>query len=208
MNKIFSILIAIIALAVVAPCHAKEISKQTDLECLAKNIYYEAASEPEEGKVAVGLVTINRSNHAGFPSSICGVVNQRTVYSVSHDVIKVRTVTEGRIFKKTYQVKETITVWSNHAICQFSWRCENARKIRSDDARWNASLEVAQVLLAGGYDEFRYKYRNAMYFHEKHVRPAWAKQKLLVEKIGGHIFYADRNNKRDEYLLTSNRNDV
>ena len=127
----------------------------SELECLAKNIYYEAGLESEEGKVAVGLVTINRSNSGDFPQTICGVVNQRTVYSVPHTVTKTHTVTEGRIFKKTYQVKETVTVWTNHSICQFSWRCEHVHQIRKNDARWTASLAVAEELLNGGYYEFR-----------------------------------------------------
>jgi spore germination cell wall hydrolase CwlJ-like protein len=48
------------------------------LDCLTKNIYWEAASEPFEGKVAVAQVTLNRTNHASFPSDICGVVYQKT----------------------------------------------------------------------------------------------------------------------------------
>ena len=49
-----------------------------DTECLAKNIYYEAANEPEEGMVAVGVVTINRANDPRYPKTLCGVVKQRT----------------------------------------------------------------------------------------------------------------------------------
>jgi spore germination cell wall hydrolase CwlJ-like protein len=203
MKKIISILFAIIALAVLAPCHAKEVGKQSDLECLATNIYYEAASEPEEGKVAVGLVTINRSNSGNFPTTICGVVNQRTVFSVPHSITKVHTYTEGKVFKKTVQVKETVTTWSSHAICQFSWRCENVRSIRKNDARWDASVSVAQELLDGGYQDLRDKYQDALYFHERHIRPAWAKQKRVIERIGGHIFYADRIHIRDDGILTS-----
>ena len=208
MKKMISFIISIIALAVLAPCHAKEVGKQSDLECLARNIYYEAASEPEEGKVAVGLVTINRSNRGDFPTSICGVVNQRTVLSVPHQVTKVRTVTEGKIFKKTYQVKETQTVWSSRSVCQFSWRCEHARAIRKDDVRWDASMAVATELLNGGYQDLRDKYRDAIYFHERHIRPSWAKQKQLIERIGGHIFYAERNRVRNDYLLTSASDDL
>jgi spore germination cell wall hydrolase CwlJ-like protein len=159
---------------------------------LAKNIYYEAASEPEEGKVAVGLVTINRSISGNFPTSICGVVNQKTVYTVPHTITKVHMVTEGKIFKKSHQVTETVTTWTSHAICQFSWKCETVHAIKKDDARWDASVAVAQELLDGGYDELREKYRDALYFHERHIKPAWAHQKQIVEKIGGHIFYSER----------------
>ena len=193
MKKMISIILSIIALAVLAPCHAKEIGKPSDLECLARNIYYEAASEPTEGKVAVGLVTINRSNSGLFPKTICGVVNQRTDVSVAKTVTKVKTVTEGKVFKSTRQVRETTVNMVKHSVCQFSWRCENVRAIRKNDSRWDDSLMVAQELLDGGYDEFRDKYRDALYFHERHVRPAWARQKIRIERIGGHIFYANHH---------------
>jgi hypothetical protein len=49
-----------------------------ELECLTKNIYYEAATESYEGKLAVAQVTLNRVNHPKFPDTVCGVVYQRT----------------------------------------------------------------------------------------------------------------------------------
>lgn len=49
------------------------------LECLARNIYYEAGRENFEGKVAVAQVTMNRSHSNQFPQDICAVVYQRTV---------------------------------------------------------------------------------------------------------------------------------
>ncbi len=51
------------------------------LQCLAKNIYFEAAREPFEGKVAVAQVTINRSNSGKFPEDICDVVFQKTKFT-------------------------------------------------------------------------------------------------------------------------------
>ena len=53
--------------------------RQTQLDCLARNIYHEAGGEPFEGKVAVAQVTINRSESGQFPSDICGVVYQKNV---------------------------------------------------------------------------------------------------------------------------------
>ena len=201
MKKMIQIIISIIALAVVAPCHAKEVGKQSDLECLARNIYYEAASESTEGKVAVGLVTINRSNHGAFPKTICGVVNQRTDYAVAKTVTKTYTVTEGKVFKSTRQVNETTTKVVKRSVCQFSWRCENVRAIRKNDLRWDDSLMVARELLEGGYSEFRHKYRDALYFHERHIRPTWAKQKFIIERIGGHIFYANQITAPTELIV-------
>lgn len=48
------------------------------LDCLAKNIYWEAANEPFEGKVAVAQVTLNRANHSKYPDDICQVVYQKS----------------------------------------------------------------------------------------------------------------------------------
>lgn len=50
-----------------------------ELQCLAENIYYESASEPFEGKLAVAQVTLNRVNSGKFPSTVCGVVKQKDV---------------------------------------------------------------------------------------------------------------------------------
>ncbi len=54
--------------------------REKQLNCLAKNIYFEAAHEPFEGKVAVAQVTINRSNSGRYPSDICDVVYQKNVF--------------------------------------------------------------------------------------------------------------------------------
>lgn len=157
-----------------------------DHECLAKNIFYEAASEPEEGKVAVGVVTLNRARDERFPQSICGVVNQKTVLE------RARTVTRT---VKTFlgEKKEQERVVTKVAVCQFSWRCEKNIRLKSDDARWIESQRVARELLEGGYEHYRVKYADAIYFHATHVRPSWAVQKKRVSKIGNHIFYAEKN---------------
>jgi spore germination cell wall hydrolase CwlJ-like protein len=53
--------------------------RMKELDCLTRNIYWEAASEPFEGKVAVAQVTINRTESGQFPSDICQVVYQKNV---------------------------------------------------------------------------------------------------------------------------------
>lgn len=46
------------------------------LECLAQAVYYEAATESENGQRAVAQVVLNRVRHPAFPASVCGVVYQ------------------------------------------------------------------------------------------------------------------------------------
>lgn len=54
--------------------------KIRSLECLTRNIYWEAASEPFEGKVAVAQVTMNRLESGRFGDSVCGVIYQKNVF--------------------------------------------------------------------------------------------------------------------------------
>mgnify|MGYP000359002702 CR=1 FL=1 len=55
-----------------------------DIQCLARNIFHEAGGEPEEGKVAVGIVTLNRVEDPNFPKTVCGVVQQPKQFSWWH----------------------------------------------------------------------------------------------------------------------------
>jgi spore germination cell wall hydrolase CwlJ-like protein len=57
---------------------AAESTKQ--LDCLTRNIYWEAASEPFEGKVGVAQVTLNRVESGKFAPTVCGVVYQKNTF--------------------------------------------------------------------------------------------------------------------------------
>lgn len=54
---------------------AEQRTKQ--LDCMTKNIYWEAATEPFEGKVAVAQVTMNRVEDGRFGKDVCGVVYKK-----------------------------------------------------------------------------------------------------------------------------------
>jgi spore germination cell wall hydrolase CwlJ-like protein len=54
---------------------------QADEECLAKNIYYEAGFEPENGKYAVAQVTLNRLRAGQWGNNICSVVYSKAQFS-------------------------------------------------------------------------------------------------------------------------------
>jgi len=54
---------------------AKDIDRK--LTCLARNIYFESASEPIEGKIAVAQVVMNRTQDPDFPADVCEVVYQK-----------------------------------------------------------------------------------------------------------------------------------
>ena len=46
------------------------------LQCMTEVIYYEAASESDDGQRAVAQVVLNRMRHPAYPASVCGVVYQ------------------------------------------------------------------------------------------------------------------------------------
>lgn len=125
------------------------------LECLSRNIYWEAASESFEGKVAVAQVTMNRVDSGRFGKGVCGVVYQKNV-----------------IYEKV--------------ICQFSWACESAPKVKPLHPKLYAeSEEVAKKVLL---ENFRLpSLNNAMYYHATYIDPKWGRKKITT--IGRHIFY-------------------
>jgi spore germination cell wall hydrolase CwlJ-like protein len=53
-----------------------------NLECLARNVYFEARGEPLAGQYAVAEVTMNRKASGLFPDTVCDVVNEKRWDSV------------------------------------------------------------------------------------------------------------------------------
>ena len=47
-------------------------------QCLTEALYFEARGESLKGQFAVAEVIMNRVDHARFPNSVCGVINQGT----------------------------------------------------------------------------------------------------------------------------------
>jgi spore germination cell wall hydrolase CwlJ-like protein len=177
----------------VARTIANPVINQRELTCLAKNIFYEAGNQPEEGKVAVGLVTLNRAQDGRFSNTVCGVVDQKAVFEVPRTHTVTKQVKVGW-FGKTETQTEKQTTWLKASVCQFSWRCMFVRPPMKDDERWVESQRVARELLADeeNYESLRNKYADALYFHATAIKPSWARTKERVSKIGGHIFYKER----------------
>ena len=117
--------------------------QEKEVQCLAKNIYFESRGEPKEGMVAVGIVTLNRADHPSYPDSICGVVHHKTKMS------------NGR------------------TVCQFSWACNRSRQPKKSDPLWEESVRIAKQLLTGKFEFWQTKYENAYSFHSTSVSPRW-----------------------------------
>jgi spore germination cell wall hydrolase CwlJ-like protein len=67
-----------------------------EVQCLAKNIYFEARGESLRGMRAVAQVTINRVNDYRWPDTICQVVYQRSQFSWTAKKVK---ITDIKLYK-------------------------------------------------------------------------------------------------------------
>lgn len=183
-SKIFAILLAAFIIIMVLnststePNEVAEVieAKPIDdkqLKCLAENIYFEAGGESIDGKAAVARVVMNRVNH-GFASTPCNVIYQMTT------VTKINEETLD-----TYKVR----------LCQFSWVCENRKKINVNDPKYIQAMDVAYQVLA--YDAYQDVLpRSALFFHNLTVDPFWPYKQ--VAKIGNHIFYSKQKVKNND----------
>jgi spore germination cell wall hydrolase CwlJ-like protein len=79
-------------------------------------------------------------------------------------------------------------VFMEKVVCQFSWYCDSAVKLRPvNGPAYKESYEVAKKVLLEGFRLDILK--NAMYYHADYVNPKWGKPK--IGQIGRHIFYRD-----------------
>lgn len=88
-------------------CVAFNEAKAAQLECLARNIYFEARSESVEGQRAVAHVTMNRVEHSYWPDTICEVVYQPYQFSWTH-LIKDQVPFDKELYDDIYKVAEEV----------------------------------------------------------------------------------------------------
>ena len=153
-----------------------EQAKLKEVECLAKNMYYEARNQGTAGKLAVTNVVLNRVKDERFPNTICEVVKQgptRESWKTKKD--------------KNLPDEERIYYPIRHK-CQFSWYCDGA----SDDPKNVEKYQEAYLFSLNIVDK---KFHliditdGALFYHADYVKPSWARTKHRTTEIGDHIFY-------------------
>lgn len=84
-------------------------SYSSEIDCLAKVIYYEARGESERGKLAVALATLNRVDSPKFPKTVCQVVYQKNQFSWTKKQSKSSKWQESReIAQKAYDNRDIL----------------------------------------------------------------------------------------------------
>jgi N-acetylmuramoyl-L-alanine amidase len=75
-SRIAAIACVILNTVIALPAQAEStmMLDDTDLDCLARNVYYEARNQPLEGQLAVAHVTLNRLEESHTATSVCDIV--------------------------------------------------------------------------------------------------------------------------------------
>lgn len=110
---------SVLTLAILALLPSKGHALESELDCLARNIYFEARGEPYSGKLAVALVTRNRVKSKHYPSTYCGVVHQRfrDICQFSWVCASNLIIREDRAWKRAQEIaREVLLLGKKHDI--------------------------------------------------------------------------------------------
>ena len=167
-------LLVVCLLLILIPKNSQGSQYKRALECLTKNIYFEAKNQSYAGQLAVALVVINRVKSKQHPDSICGVIYEGPVY----ESWKTRQLLDIPEDERVYYPRRNR--------CQFSWFCDGkSDNPRNQEALTKAELAARQVL-RGRVHDFT---QNATHYHADYVNPKWAKTRTFIVQIGNHLFY-------------------
>jgi spore germination cell wall hydrolase CwlJ-like protein len=142
----------------------KKIADQ--VECLSKNIYFEAATQSTAGKLAVAFVTKNRVDSHAFPNTFCEVIYEGIHWASGHP---------------------------KRDRCQFSWYCDGRDDVPRNGRSWESSQSIA-LWFYQNKDVIIDITDGATHYHADWMQkyPKWAKQYRQNVRIDDHIFYENR----------------
>lgn len=111
-----------------------------EINCLAKNIYFEARGETSTGMAAVGQVTRNRVNSGSYPDSYCRVIYQKDQFSWTRHKPKVD------YSDKSWQQAKVIAAYTYYVGWPYDL-VENATHFHSGkSAEWTKKLHKVKSL--------------------------------------------------------------
>lgn len=123
------------------------VVNQKDLECMTKNLYYEARGESDEGMRAVGRVVLNRYKAKAYPKSICGVIYQNRAFSWTLDKRKVKRPVPAGVPRERARFLAWATLLEldggSHAGAEFSATHFHEIKIKP---KWSKNMVVVATI--------------------------------------------------------------
>jgi len=139
-----------------------------EIDCLADNIFFEAASESESGQKAVAFVTLNRVNSRIYPNTVCGVVKQKNK------------VAEKTVCQFSWYCEEGPK------------RLSYTKDLTPQQKKvYNEIYELAAYVYVN-HSFLNDPSRGAMFYHADYVSPGW-KNMIHTTTIGRHIFYVRKD---------------
>ena len=132
---------------------------EEEKECMALNLYWEARDQGIKGKLAVGLVTLQRVQSKHYPSTVCGVVWQQNMD------------------KRTGKM-----------VAQFSWTLDGKSDTPKNTKAWEQAKMVTEAFAGDGglVKDFT---EGSHLYHADYVDPYWNDHYELTAQIGSHLFY-------------------
>ena len=152
------------------------LSDETQIDCLAENIYWEARNQSGRGMMAVAHVTRNRVRSPHFPDNYC-------------DVIKEGPVKESWTTRKNPLLSDDQRIYfPKRDQCQFSWYCDGKSDEipYQDEDIYSLAYMIAFKIVHNWFEDNTY---GATYYHADYVNPEWASEMSHTTTIGNHIFY-------------------
>lgn len=132
-----------------------------DIECVAKNVYFESRNQSHLGQMAVTHVVLNRVADDRYPDTPCEVVYQGPTHPSG--------------FPKRHK-------------CQFSWYCDGLSDVPINREMWLQSVDIAIQAISmyeSGYDVTE----GSTHYHTYRVYPNWRHSLTKTMQIDDHIFY-------------------
>lgn len=154
------LIVAVLLALTTITAAAGPVKAEGDMECLAKNIYFEARNQSLTGKIAVSHVVLNRVFDDRFPNNICDVIYQarlRNGFPIRHQ-------------------------------CQFSWYCDGLSDVPKDRVSWEIALNVARDAMLLWENAFDIT-SGATHYHTTQVNPSWNRDMEMLVRIDDHIFW-------------------
>jgi spore germination cell wall hydrolase CwlJ-like protein len=84
--------------------------------------------------------------------------------------------------------------------CQFSWWCDGKPDRPRNGAAWVKAVNVAFVAASM---ELPDPTGGALWYHADYVDPDWARSKLVVARIGRHLFFRDEASAGERLLASA-----
>jgi spore germination cell wall hydrolase CwlJ-like protein len=161
---------------------------ETELKCMAENIYFEGRAEPLMGKVAIGHVVMNRVASDRHPNTICEVVHEGP-HRESWKTRGKAVADKERIF---YPIRNK---------CDFSWYCDGEKDIiwvsymdgtpiEANATAWRDSIHMALLVMHG---EIKDNTGGADHYYNYHISsPYWVGAMTHTVYHGNHRFMKEK----------------